>query len=237
VLNKALLLIYAYEQTDNNSYFQIASMQLNYIMGTNAHNISFITGVGTNSVMHPHHRPSVADGVINPVPGLLAGGPDQYLDDPVLQSHFNSSTPPALCYIDDVGSYASNEIAINWNAPLVFVSGYFNGQGSTSVEDQSFNILPDKFELNQNYPNPFNPSTKIKYTIPSVVDAKFASTTMTQLKVFDVLGNEVATLVNEYKPAGNYEVEFNAQNISSGIYFYTLSNQNYSKTKSMVLLK
>jgi endoglucanase len=237
VLNKALLLFYAYEQTDNNSYFQIASMQLNYIIGTNAHNISFITGVGTNSVMHPHHRPSVADGVINPVPGLLAGGPDQYLDDPVLQSHFNSSTPPALCYIDDVGSYASNEIAINWNAPLVFVSGYFNGQGSTSVEDQSFNILPDKFELNQNYPNPFNPSTKIKYTIPSVVDAKFASTTMTQLKVFDVLGNEVATLVNEYKPAGNYEVEFNAQNISSGIYFYTLSNQNYSKTKSMVLLK
>lgn len=237
VLNKALLLIYTYEQTNNNSYYQIASMQLNYILGTNAHNISFITGVGANSVMHPHHRPSVADGVVNPVPGLIAGGPNQYLDDPVLQSHFNSSTPPALCYIDDVGSYASNEIAINWNAPLVFVSGYFNGEGLTSIEDQGFNLVPDKFELNQNYPNPFNPSTKIKFTIPSVVDAKFTSTTMTQLKVFDVLGNEVATLVNEYKPAGNYEVEFNAKNISSGVYFYTLSTQNYSETKSMVLLK
>ena len=237
VLNKALLLIYAYEQTNNLGYYQTALMQLNYILGTNAHNFSFITGVGSNSVMHPHHRPSVADGVLNPVPGLLAGGPDQYLDDPVLQSHFNSSTPPALCYIDDVGSYASNEIAINWNAPLVFVSGYFNAEGLTSVDDQGFNFIPDKFELEQNYPNPFNPNTKIKFTIPSVVDANFASTTMTQLKVFDVLGNEVATLVNEYKPAGNYEVEFNAKNISSGVYFYTLSTQNYSETKSMVLLK
>lgn len=237
VLNKALLLIYAYEQTNNAGYYQTALMQLNYILGTNAHNISFITGVGSNSVMHPHHRPSVADGVVNPVPGLLAGGPDQYLDDPVLQSHFNSSTPPALCYIDDVGSYASNEIAINWNAPLVFVSGYFNAEGLASVNDQGFNFIPAKFELEQNYPNPFNPNTKIKFTIPSVVDAKFASATVTQLKVFDVLGNEVATLVNEYKPAGNYEVEFNAKNMSSGVYFYTLFTQNYSKTKSMVLLK
>lgn len=236
VLNKALLLIYAYEQTNNNSYYQIASMQLNYIMGTNAHDISFITGVGTNSVMHPHHRPSVADGVVNPVPGLLAGGPDQYLDDPVLQSHFNNSTPPALCYIDDVGSYASNEIAINWNAPLVFVSGYFNGEGLTSVEDQGFNLVPDRFELNQNYPNPFNPTTKINYSITSVISTEGSNLNVT-LKVYDALGNEVETLVNENQSAGNYEVEFNAKYISSGVYFYTLSTQDYSKTKSMVLLK
>ena len=236
VLNKALLLIYAYEETNNVGYFQTALMQLNYILGTNAHNISFITGIGINSVMHPHHRPSSADGVVNPVPGLLAGGPDQYLDDPVLQSHFNSSTPPALCYIDDVGSYASNEIAINWNAPLVFVSGYFNAEGVSSVDDQGFNSIPDKFKLEQNYPNPFNPITKINYSITSVISTEGRNPNVT-LKVYDTLGNEVVTLVNENQSAGNYEVEFNAKNISSGVYFYTLSTQNYSETKSMVLLK
>ena len=83
--------------------------------------------------MHPHHRPSVADGVVNPVPGLLAGGPDQFLSDPSLQSLFNTSTPPALCYIDNVNSYASNEIAINWNAPLVFVSVTLMGKVSVRL--------------------------------------------------------------------------------------------------------
>ncbi len=55
----------------------------------------------------------------------MSGGPDKNLEDDVLRAHYTSSTPPALCYIDDQGSYASNEICINWNAPLVFVAGYF----------------------------------------------------------------------------------------------------------------
>jgi endoglucanase len=233
VLNKALMLVYAYEHTNNIGYYQTALMQLNYILGTNAHNISFITGVGTNSVMHPHHRPSFADGVVNPVPGLLAGGPDQYSEDQVLQSHFSSSTPPALCYIDDVGSYASNEIAINWNAPLVFVSGYFNAEGVSSVNDQGYNNIPDKFELRQNYPNPFNPSTIIQYAIR---DRQFVT-----LKVYDVLGNEVTKLVDEFRNAGSYEVVFEPSSINhrtaSGIYFYRLQAGDYADTKKMVLLK
>ena len=59
----------------------------------------------------------------------MAGGPNQYLDDDVLKSHYTINTPPALCYIDNQESYASNEIAINWNAPLVFIMGYFNYEG------------------------------------------------------------------------------------------------------------
>lgn len=238
VLNKALLLIYAYEQTNNVGYYQIALMQLNYILGTNAHNISFVTGIGDFSVMNPHHRPSVADGVVNPVPGLLAGGPDQYLNDPVLQSHFNSPTPPALCYIDDVGSYASNEIAINWNAPLVFVSGYFNAEGLTSIDDQGFSSIPDKFELNQNYPNPFNPDTRISWQSPIGG--------WQTLKIYDSLGKEVAILVDEYKPAGTYNVQFTMNNLpagrqgvqlSSGIYFYQLRAGDWMQTKKMMVLK
>ena len=237
VLNKALLLINGYRQTDNLAYYETASMQLNYILGTNAHNLSFITGVGTNSVMHPHHRPSASDGVVNPVPGLLAGGPDQYLNDPVLQSHFNSSTPPALCYIDDVGSYASNEIAINWNAPLVYVLGFFNGEGLTAIDDRGFNSVPENFKLEQNYPNPFNPDTKISW--------QSSVGSWQSLTVYDMLGNEVSKLVNEYRSAGVYESDFIAEGLSSGIYFYTLKANNsidgsekfFVETKKMLLLK
>jgi hypothetical protein len=91
-----------------------------------------------------------------------------------------------------------------------------------------------KFSLEQNYPNPFNPSTKIKYTIPTVGTSlmKFV-----QLKVYDVLGNEVATLVNEEKPAGSYEVDFNVSGLSSGIYFYTINLGSFIETKKMILMK
>lgn len=89
--------------------------------------------------------------------------------------------------------------------------------------------VPVKFSLQQNYPNPFNPKTIINYSIPI---AQY-----TILKVYDVLGNEVAALVNEKQDAGNYSVEFDAGRLSSGIYFYKLSTNGFNETKSMILLK
>ena len=91
--------------------------------------------------------------------------------------------------------------------------------------------LPTEFSLNQNYPNPFNPSTSIQYAI--------SNTQFVTLKVYDLLGKEVTTLVNEEKPAGSYNVEFRMQNLelSSGIYFYQLSAGDYVETKKMLLLK
>ncbi|NWG28524.1 MAG: T9SS type A sorting domain-containing protein [Ignavibacteriaceae bacterium] len=91
------------------------------------------------------------------------------------------------------------------------------------------NTTPTEFILYQNYPNPFNPSTIISWQSP--VGSHQV------LKVFDVLGNEVATLVDEYKEAGNYEVYFNAASLSSGVYFYRLNAGDYVKTMKMVLLK
>jgi len=99
--------------------------------------------------------------------------------------------------------------------------------GVTDISDGS--QVPVKFILNQNYPNPFNPSTIIKYAIPS--------RQYTILKVYDVLGNEVATLVNEVKPAGNYVVAFDGTGLPSGIYFYQLITDSYINTKKMVLLR
>jgi endoglucanase len=228
VLNKAIILIFGFAESGNINYKNTALAQLNYILGTNAHNLSFITGVGSNSIMHPHHRPSASDGVVNPVPGLLSGGPNEYLNDPVLQSLFNSSTPPALCFVDNVDSYASNEIAINWNAPLVFIAGYFNGDGLTSVEEQGF-LTPEKFQLEQNYPNPFNPTTNINYKVP------FDS--FVSIKVYDALGKHVDTIVNMQLDAGEYHVVFDATKFASGVYFYQLRSENLCKTNKMILLK
>jgi hypothetical protein len=108
----------------------------------------------------------------------------------------------------------------------------------TDVEDEK--QIPTEFSLEQNYPNPFNPSTKIRYSIPDVG----SGLAQTVLKVYDILGNEVATLVNEEKPAGVYEVEFDASNLSSGIYFYRVTIQSdkadegkFSEIKKMVLIK
>jgi len=96
--------------------------------------------------------------------------------------------------------------------------------------------LPVKFALEQNYPNPFNPSTRIQYAVGNLPDGKSGSQ-LVQLKVYDVLGNEVATLVNEEKQPGVYEVEFNASGLSSGMYFYKLQFGSQTITKKMLLAK
>jgi len=97
----------------------------------------------------------------------------------------------------------------------------------TSVDEDS--VMPLNFSLSQNFPNPFNPTTSIKYSLP---EQRFVS-----LKIFDILGKEVATVVNENKPAGNYEVQFDASNLSSGVYFYQLRAGNFTESKKMLLMK
>lgn len=98
----------------------------------------------------------------------------------------------------------------------------------TTVEDNKIN-QPSNFTLYQNYPNPFNPSTNIRFEVPT---SGFVS-----LKVFDVLGREVAELLNEYKSVGNYDVNFDASKLTSGVYFYKLQTGNFSSTKKMVLTR
>jgi len=125
----------------------------------------------------------------------------------------------------------------------------------TKIKENSGLEIPAAFSLKQNFPNPFNPATTIQFTIP-VVDAKFASTTMhITLKVYDILGREVAILADEYKQAGTYKVTFNSRHLEhplrslsearsqeivslpSGIYFYTLRAGDFFQTKKMVLSK
>lgn len=104
----------------------------------------------------------------------------------------------------------------------------------TNLENEE--ISPSEYLLHQNYPNPFNSITKINYQLPEVISTAGKSLFVV-LKVYDVLGNEVSTLVNEEKPVGKYEVEFAAEGLFSGIYFYTLIAGNVWLTKKMILLK
>ena len=136
---------------------------------------------------------------------------------------YNSRDIYSLAVNDNYMFAASADGGV-WKRPLSEVI--------TSVDNSV--SLPEHFSLEQNYPNPFNPTTKIRYSIPEVGTSlmKFV-----QLKVYDILGKEVATLVNKEQQPGNYEVEFNASALSSGIYFYELNADGFVQTRKMILLK
>ncbi|MBU0474707.1 MAG: T9SS type A sorting domain-containing protein [Bacteroidetes bacterium] len=146
---------------------------------------------------------------------------------------------------------AGNKIVFMTYDPISIDSSpsyYWFGQGDVSQTTLALfwfgaNIVgvdangtqPETFSLSQNYPNPFNPSTIIKYSIPR--STEYYSVQQVQLKVYDILGREVAMLVNKEQKAGNYEVNFNASKLSSGVYFYKLQAGSFSQTKKLLLLK
>jgi hypothetical protein len=115
----------------------------------------------------------------------------------------------------------AGEVTSMWNSDL-------GGCGITGIT-QTNNQIPNIYSLEQNYPNPFNPVTNIKFGIPQSGNVK--------LVVFDILGREVATLVNEFKTSGNYVVDFEASTFSSGVYFYRIESGNFTETKKMLLVK
>ena len=121
-------------------------------------------------------------------------------------------------------------------------SDYYEIVFDTTTDVNDIHNFPISFKLYQNYPNPFNPTTTITYTIPTPSESlpllkRKTKEGFVKLKVYDILGNEVATLVNEEKPAGEYKVKFDGSNLPSGIYFYQLKAGNFIQTKKMILLR
>ncbi|MFZ9982826.1 MAG: glycoside hydrolase family 9 protein [Cyclobacteriaceae bacterium] len=117
--NQGILLMYAFRYTGERKYMEAALSNADYLLGRNATGYCFVTGFGSRSPMHPHHRQSIADGVTEPVPGFLAGGPNPFRQDQCTYAFVETET----AYTDDDCSYASNEIAINWNAPAAYLFG------------------------------------------------------------------------------------------------------------------
>lgn len=118
--NQGIALIQAYQLTSDAKYLPYALHNMDYLLGRNATGYSFVTGFGDKTPMHPHHRPSVADQLEAPIPGLLSGGPNARAPQQDGCDTY-TSTDPESTFTDDDCSYASNEIAINWNAPLAYL--------------------------------------------------------------------------------------------------------------------
>ncbi|MBK6914190.1 MAG: T9SS type A sorting domain-containing protein [Ignavibacteriales bacterium] len=140
-----------------------------------------------------------------------------------VHGHGNSNSPSEYSYVDKNPIGGSK---FQYRLKQIDNDGQFEYSDVVEV-----NLIPTKFALYQNYPNPFNPDTKISWQSPVG--------SWQTLKVYDVLGNEVATLVNEYKPAGIYNVEFTIDNLqlSSGVYFYQLKAGGFVSVKKMIMIK
>ena len=140
-----------------------------------------------------------------------------------------------LHYNDSINKTPNNAVgqviadALEYSSDHLPVFASFNFQSPTSVQILADNNLPTQFVLYQNYPNPFNPSTTISYNLPT--------SNFIILKIYDVLGNEIITLVNEQQQAGLHKIQFYANNLSSGMYFYTLNSGSQTLTKKMILIK
>ncbi len=122
ILNQAMILCMTHRFTGDEKYLVGAEQITDYILGKNATGYSFLTGFGSKKVMNIHHRPSAADGIVDPVPGFISGGPNKGKQDSAQVNY--ASEYPAKSYADVVESYASNEVCLNWNAPAVYVLGY-----------------------------------------------------------------------------------------------------------------
>ena len=146
----------------------------------------------------------------------------------------NKNNIQAKLWDDQTNSWKSVASTINTqNNTVSFssstVSGFVALSGSTVTAVEITESLPTEFVLNQNYPNPFNPSTTISY--------KLSSNGNVSLKVYDILGNEVTTLMNGFQNAGSYKISFDASRIASGVYFYKLQTSNFVQVRKMMLLK
>ena len=125
--NQGVWLLHAYYLTGQEKYYTAALKVLDYLLGKNPLDMSFVTGYGTKSPMHPHHRPSTSDGVTAPIPGMLVGGPQPGGEDVGSAAEWKCADyrtgQAATAYTDQQCSYATNEVAINWNAPLAYLAG------------------------------------------------------------------------------------------------------------------
>jgi hypothetical protein len=145
-----------------------------------------------------------------------------------------TSEPKSYSFTDDLSHTPNLTHTLRYRLKQIDFDGTFTYSNDTEVE---IDFTPMEFLLYQNYPNPFNPNTVVKFEIPSVTLRQAQSDIMVTLKVYDVLGNEVVTLVNEGKLPGIYEVEFDASSLVSGVYLYSIRADNFFQSKKMILMK
>ena len=205
--NKTLMLIRAYEYTQDISYLNAAYTATDYLFGRNGTGYCYVTGFGVKSTKNPHHRISEADQITNPIPGMLAGGPNPGQQDGC-SGYFSNSK--AGSYVDDWCSYASNEVTINWNAPLAYsVNALHFYENGIVLNTDDFQTINKDIVI---YPNPTNGFFQIKMNI-----------NIESVTVYDNIGKIIYS--------GNSKT-LNLANYSKGLYFVkikTTSNKIFTK--------
>jgi hypothetical protein len=156
-----------------------------------------------------------------------------------VEGHGNSNSPKDYSFTD-TQTFEVFQNLEGFNGVIQYRLKQIDFDGNYEYSDEitvELGEIVKEYKLEQNYPNPFNPSTTIKYSIPQNTEYSPRRMLQTTLKVYDILGNEVATLVNERQKSGNYEVKFNASNLASGIYLYKLQSGSFAQTRKLMLIK
>lgn len=214
--NHGMLLMQAYELTEEMDYFNAALSALDYLLGRNATGYSFVTGFGDHTPMNIHHRQSEADNIVDPVPGFLAGGPNPQNTDDCGQSAY-PTTNAAQCYVDDWCSYSTNEITINWNAPLVYLSGALDHTYQTRFwTEGEEEVLSTQRNLVEIYPNPATENISIVGATGKDVKGQILSLSGKVLITFN--GSEV-------------EID----SLSSGTYIISIETSQIVSTQKLIV--
>ncbi|MHA7055868.1 glycoside hydrolase family 9 protein [Aquimarina sp. M1] len=215
--NQLILLIRAYELTDDESYLEAAYTAMDYIFGRNGTGYSYVTGFGDRQVFEPHHRISDADGISAPIPGMIVGGP-QNENNPDTGDCSGSgvsfpSNLPASKYVDHWCSYSTNEITINWNAPLVYAMhalDFYQKEAVTlSIDELNQNVNAIKV-----YPNPTSNILNIK--LPTVSSAS-------TIEIYSLQGKRILT--KEISTSSSVDIS----NLTIGFYLLKITTNGQSK--------
>ncbi|WP_299258317.1 glycoside hydrolase family 9 protein [uncultured Aquimarina sp.] len=220
--NQLIILIRAYELTDDSTYLDAAYKAMDYLFGRNGTGYSFVTGFGDRQVFDPHHRISVSDNVSLPVPGMIVGGPQNENNPDTGDCSSTQGYPtnlPASKYLDHYCSYSTNEITINWNAPLVYAMHalhfYQNQSATLSVDD-----LEEISEVFKVYPNPTKKTLNIKTPI---------SKGSSSIELYSIQGKKVFS-----KELNSNQSNLDISNLSAGLYLVKINSNTNSYTTKII---
>jgi endoglucanase len=227
--NQAFLLIQAFNYTKDSSYLKAAVSNVDYLLGRNGVNYSFVTGYGSLSSNNPHHRVSQSDGVSAAVPGLLVGGPNPGQQDGCTGY---PSSQPALSYVDSDCSYSTNEIAINWNAPLAYITG--------AIQSIYSGIEPTAKEYSVNIPTS-NRAAVLK-NIYIKVYPNPTSSLLNVEKPFDLVAAPVVLDLNgiEYTLSSDWSgntIQINTAQLQAGLYLIRLQGEDGAVVQKFTVVK
>ena len=216
--NQIVLLIRAYELTNDESYLNAGYTAMDYILGRNGTGYSYVSGFGDKPILHPHHRISEADDIILPVPGMVSGGPN-----PAQQDNCSGypNNYPASSFTDSHCSYASNEITINWNAPIVYALNalqyYQNEQVALSIDKKK--LVAPKISL---FPNPTE--RKLTFKLPKSIST-------IKVVIFDAQGKKILT-----KKIQKEDLTIDFNHLESGVYIVKMFHPTINFTQKVIKL-